>query len=109
TATPIDNGKVFTGAWGSSATNIWAFAGSMNHYDGNAWATTNPTDFSAGRQISGVRATNELWAGGSDPGGYNPAVLHIDGATRTVEPLSADQNCHSVVAIWPSGTDVWAI
>jgi hypothetical protein len=107
TLTPIDSGQVFNGAWGSSATNIYAFDGKQWHYDGT-WTSTSPTDFRATRP-NGARASGELWTGGSDPAGYNPAVLHIAGATRTVEPLSADNNCHEVVAIWPSGTDVWAI
>lgn len=108
TATPIDSGKVFTASWGSSSTNLWAFASNrMSHYDG-AWTTSTRSDFTASR-LSGVRATGDLWAGGSDPAGSNPAVLHALGNTITVEPLGTSNDCQQVVGIWPGQNEVWAL
>lgn len=79
----------------------------MAHYDG-AWTVSTRSDFAATR-VSGVRATGELWAGGSDPGGYNPAVLHDDGNTIAVETLGTSNDCHRVVGIWPGQNEVWAM
>lgn len=108
TVQPIDNGTVFTAAWGASATNIWAYAGNReSHYNGG-WSSTTRADFSA-RRVTGVRATGMLWAGGSDPGGNNPRVLHTDGTTAVVDTLSMDNDCHEVFGIWAGPNDVWAL
>jgi hypothetical protein len=109
TLMPIDNGSVFTGSWGSSATNIWAFAQNREaKFGSGVWTTTTRSDFSA-KRLTGVRATNTLVAGGSDPSGNNPEVLRDDGNTVVVDTLSTNNDCHEVVALWAGPNDVWAV
>ncbi|WP_146645315.1 hypothetical protein [Labilithrix luteola] len=52
-----------TAIWGSSASDIWAVgsAGTVLHYDGNAWTLDTPFTPSTLRAIAGTSATN-LWA-----------------------------------------------
>lgn len=105
---PVDGGKVLQSAWGAGPLKIWAFASNRVSYFDGAWTTSTRSDFSAGRDVTGLHATGEMWAGGADTAGSNPAVLHTSGLAVTVEPLSTRADCHSVTALWPGPNDVWA-
>jgi hypothetical protein len=130
--TPFPQGGTFmTVVWGRGPDDVWVARGAgapaIFHWDGTAWTDRSPPPVAPFGGFSGTGAfgaaafwgasSNDVWAAGevSFPSGAvtsTAALMHWDGASWTLDPISTDPALagHQLTAAWGSSAqNVWAV